>query len=99
MAFLDKNEARKNFDKKDYKGALLLYEKLIKYFINDPEMFLLKGFCHMNLGDQSKACDDLNYSIFLAEEYGYPESMNLEKVKEFIGQYCGVVEKENVEEK
>lgn len=97
--YIDKIEARNFFDEKDYNNALKRLNKSCKYYIHDPEVFLLRGLCHINLQNIEKACEDINYAIYKADEFGYPASMNKEKVTEFLNKYCSLTEKEDVEEK
>lgn len=95
----DREEARKFFEAKDYKNAVNKLNKLRKYYIYDPEIFFMRGFSYLNLKEMEKACEDINYSVFLAEEYGYPATMNKEKITEFLNTYCNQEEKETVEGK
>lgn len=95
----DRNQASRLINEKEFKLAIPILDKICNYFIRDPEVFFMRGFCYLNLEEIEKACDDLSYTIFLSEKYGFPKSINKEKINGFIVKYCGVVEKENVEEK
>jgi hypothetical protein len=91
-------DAQNFIQKNKHEKALKLLLQLCRYYIRDPEVFFMRGMCYLKLKNIDKACDDLNYTLFLAEQYGYPENMNKEKVREFIEKYCGIVEKVDVED-
>ena len=84
----DRDEAKKFFEEKNYKSALTRLKRLRRYYIHDPEIFFMRGFSYLNMKEMEKACEDISYSLFLAEEYGYPATMNKEKITEFVNTYC-----------
>jgi hypothetical protein len=85
----DRMDARKFLKEKMFSEALKLCEQLCKYYIRDPEVFLMRGMCYLNSKDLKKACEDLKFSILLAEKYGYPKEMNAEITNQFLKKSCG----------
>jgi TonB family protein len=84
----ERAEAMRLFEEKDYTHALNKLERLSKYYIRDAEIFFLRGMVHLHLEDQERACDHIRYSLFLADQYGYPAIMDREKTKGFVNEFC-----------
>lgn len=85
----DLTDARKFLNEKMFSEALKLSEQLCKYYIRDPEVFFIRGMCYLNSKNYKKACEDLKFSILLAEKYGYPKEMSAEIINQFLKKSCG----------